>query len=134
MRVKFVKYCSYVYCSESYCDKVHSCVNTRGILSQISLPPMLLPVLIIQDCNTADNLHIPSHMHIYICILLYIYSVDDFGLGILLQSRQIKRMISSYVGENAEFERQYLSGELEVELTPQVRENTVCVANLVCKS
>lgn len=45
--------------------------------------------------------------------------VDDWGLGILLKSRQIKRMISSYVGENAEFERQYLSGELEVELTPQ---------------
>jgi 3-oxoacid CoA-transferase subunit A len=45
--------------------------------------------------------------------------VDDFGLGILLQDRQIKKMISSYVGENAEFERQYLSGELEVELTPQ---------------
>eukprot|EP00127_Corallochytrium_limacisporum_P007200 Clim_evm73s243 gene=Clim_evmTU73s243 len=45
--------------------------------------------------------------------------VDDFGLGLLLRSRQIKRMISSYVGENKEFERQYLSGELEVELTPQ---------------
>ncbi|KAF2356396.1 3-oxoacid CoA-transferase subunit B [Trinorchestia longiramus] len=45
--------------------------------------------------------------------------VDDFGLGLLLQSKQIKRMISSYVGENAEFERQYLGGELEVELTPQ---------------
>ncbi|KAK7100757.1 succinyl-CoA:3-ketoacid coenzyme A transferase 1, mitochondrial-like [Littorina saxatilis] len=45
--------------------------------------------------------------------------VDDFGLGLLLRQRQIKRMISSYVGENAEFERQYLSGELEVELTPQ---------------
>ena len=46
--------------------------------------------------------------------------VDDFGLGLLLKSKQIKRMISSYVGENQEFERQYLSGELEVELTPQV--------------
>merc|ERR1711879_653963 len=45
--------------------------------------------------------------------------VDDFGLGLLLNNRQIKRMISSYVGENKEFERQYLSGELEVELTPQ---------------
>ncbi|XP_035698341.1 succinyl-CoA:3-ketoacid coenzyme A transferase 1, mitochondrial-like [Branchiostoma floridae] len=45
--------------------------------------------------------------------------VDDFGLGLLLRTRQVKRMISSYVGENAEFERQYLSGELEVELTPQ---------------
>lgn len=47
--------------------------------------------------------------------------VDNFGLGLLLRSKQIKRMVSSYVGENAEFERQYLSGELEVELTPQVR-------------
>jgi 3-oxoacid CoA-transferase subunit A len=45
--------------------------------------------------------------------------VDDFGLGLLLYQRQIKKMISSYVGENDEFERQMLSGELEVELTPQ---------------
>lgn len=45
--------------------------------------------------------------------------VDDFGLGLLLQKKQIRRMIASYVGENAEFERQYLQGELEVELTPQ---------------
>ena len=45
--------------------------------------------------------------------------VDDFGLGLLLHKRQIDKMISSYVGENAEFERQMLSGELEVELTPQ---------------
>ncbi len=45
--------------------------------------------------------------------------VDDFGLGILLQTRQIKKMVSSYVGENAEFERQFLSGELELEFNPQ---------------
>lgn len=45
--------------------------------------------------------------------------VDDFGLGLLLQSRQVKKMMSSYVGENAEFERQLLSGELEVDLIPQ---------------
>ena len=45
--------------------------------------------------------------------------VDDFGLGKLLQTRQVKKMISSYVGENKEFERQYLAGELEVEFTPQ---------------
>lgn len=45
--------------------------------------------------------------------------VDDFGLGKLLATKQIKKMISSYVGENKEFERQYLNGELEVELTPQ---------------
>ena len=45
--------------------------------------------------------------------------VDDFGLGLLLKTRQIKKMISSYVGENKEFERQYLSGELELEFNPQ---------------
>merc|ERR1712166_1271919 len=45
--------------------------------------------------------------------------VDDFGLGLLLETKQIKRMISSYVGENKLFEEQYLSGKLEVELTPQ---------------
>lgn len=45
--------------------------------------------------------------------------IDDFGLGILLRNRQITKMVSSYVGENREFERQYLSGELELELTPQ---------------
>lgn len=45
--------------------------------------------------------------------------VDDFGLGLLLENRQISKMIASYVGENAEFERQFLSGELEVELNPQ---------------
>ena len=45
--------------------------------------------------------------------------VDDFGLGLLLANKRIKKMISSYVGENGEFERQFLSGELEVELTPQ---------------
>ncbi|MCR6679039.1 succinyl-CoA--3-ketoacid-CoA transferase, partial [Escherichia marmotae] len=45
--------------------------------------------------------------------------VDDWGLGILLKDKRIRRMVSSYVGENKEFERQFLSGELEVELTPQ---------------
>ncbi|WDI32115.1 CoA transferase subunit A [Hyphococcus flavus] len=45
--------------------------------------------------------------------------VDDFGLGLLLQTRQVKKMLSSYVGENKEFERQYLSGELELEFNPQ---------------
>ena len=45
--------------------------------------------------------------------------IDDFGIGILLESRQVKKMISSYVGENAEFMRQYLSGELELEFNPQ---------------
>ncbi len=54
--------------------------------------------------------------------------VDDFGLGLLLKSRSIKKMISSYVGENAEFERQLLSGELEVELIPQGTLATRCLA------
>src|ERR1700751_5398481 len=45
--------------------------------------------------------------------------VDDFGLGLLLQTRQIKKMVSSYVGENETFERQYLSGELELQFNPQ---------------
>ena len=54
--------------------------------------------------------------------------VDDFGLGLLLQQKQIKKMISSYVGENAEFERQMLSGELEVELIPQGTLATRCLA------
>ncbi|TVQ58785.1 MAG: CoA transferase subunit A, partial [Phycisphaerales bacterium] len=45
--------------------------------------------------------------------------VDDWGLGLLLKTRQIKKMVSSYVGENAEFERQYLAGELEIEFNPQ---------------
>lgn len=54
--------------------------------------------------------------------------VDDFGLGLLLKSRQIKKMISSYVGENEEFERQMLSGELEVDLIPQGTLATRCLA------
>jgi 3-oxoacid CoA-transferase subunit A len=54
--------------------------------------------------------------------------VDDFGIGLMLQGRQVKKMISSYVGENAEFERQLLSGELEVELIPQGTLATRCMA------
>jgi 3-oxoacid CoA-transferase subunit A len=54
--------------------------------------------------------------------------VDDFGIGLLLKHRQVKKMISSYVGENAEFERQLLSGELEVELIPQGTLATRCMA------
>ncbi len=53
--------------------------------------------------------------------------VDDFGIGLLLQSKQVKKMISSYVGENAEFERQLLSGELEVDLIPQGTLATRCL-------
>ncbi len=54
--------------------------------------------------------------------------VDDFGIGLMLQEKQVKKMISSYVGENAEFERQLLSGELEVELIPQGTLATRCMA------
>ena len=54
--------------------------------------------------------------------------VDDFGIGLMLQQKQVKKMISSYVGENAEFERQLLSGELEVELIPQGTLATRCLA------
>jgi 3-oxoacid CoA-transferase subunit A len=55
--------------------------------------------------------------------------VDDFGIGLLLQKKQVKKMIASYVGENAEFERQLLSGELEVELIPQGTLATRCMAS-----
>ncbi|MFN5664666.1 MAG: CoA transferase subunit A, partial [Bacteroidota bacterium] len=55
--------------------------------------------------------------------------VDDFGIGLMLKTRQVKKMISSYVGENAEFERQLLSGELEVELIPQGTLATRCMAS-----
>src|SRR5688500_4149465 len=55
--------------------------------------------------------------------------VDDFGIGLLLQKKQVRKMISSYVGENAEFERQLLSGELEVDLIPQGTLATRCMAS-----
>src|SRR5215510_6525795 len=54
--------------------------------------------------------------------------VDDFGIGLMLQKKQVRKMISYYVGENAEFERQLLSGELEVELIPQGTLATRCMA------
>jgi 3-oxoacid CoA-transferase subunit A len=55
--------------------------------------------------------------------------VDDFGIGLMLQKKLVKKMVSSYVGENAEFERQLLSGELEVELIPQGTLATRCMAS-----
>lgn len=55
--------------------------------------------------------------------------VDDFGIGLMLQQKQVKKMVASYVGENAEFERQLLSGELEVELIPQGTLATRCMAS-----
>ena len=70
------------------------------------IPELLLAA--IRDAGTRDLTFVSNNA-----------GVDDFGIGILLQTRQVKKMISSYVGENAEFMRQYLSGELELEFTPQ---------------
>src|SRR5258708_35987940 len=55
--------------------------------------------------------------------------VDNFGIGLLLKQKQLKKMVASYVGENTEFERQLLSGELDVELIPQVTLATRCMAS-----
>jgi len=65
-------------------------------------------IVALRDCGVKDLTVISNNA-----------GVDDFGLGLLLQTRQIKKMISSYVGENKEFERQFLSGELELEFNPQ---------------
>ncbi len=70
------------------------------------IPELLLAA--IRDAGTRDLTFVSNNA-----------GVDDFGIGILLQTRQVKKMISSYVGENGEFMRQYLSGELELEFTPQ---------------
>lgn len=70
------------------------------------IPELLLAA--IRDAGTRDLIFASNNA-----------GVDDFGIGILLQTKQVKKMISSYVGENAEFMRQYLSGELELEFTPQ---------------
>jgi len=70
------------------------------------IPPVLISA--IHDAGTTDLEAVSNNC-----------GVDDWGLGILLRDKRIRRMVSSYVGENKEFERQYLHGELEVELTPQ---------------
>ena len=73
--------------------------------------------------SLANCHHLSYNLILFFCSDLTCVSnnagVDDFGLGQLLQTKQVKRMISSYVGENKNFEKQYLTGELEVELTPQ---------------
>ena len=84
---------------EERSERSHHCQQQRRVNTQTN--------------NKTNKLH--THV---------INSVDGFGLGLLLEGQQVRRMISSYVGENAEFERQFLAGELEVELTPQV-----CVYN-----
>ena len=68
-----------------------------------------------------EDVSVPLDVLLIVSCLCILSRVDNFGLGLLLRTKQIKRMVSSYVGENAEFERQYLCGELEVELTPQVK-------------
>ena len=70
------------------------------------IPELLLAA--IRDAGTKDLIFASNNA-----------GVDDFGIGILLQTRQVKKMMSSYVGENAEFMRQYLAGELEIEFNPQ---------------
>lgn len=77
-----------------------------GGFGLVGIPENLIGAL--QDSGVSDLVCISNNC-----------GVDDFGLGLLLQRRQIRRMVSSYVGENKEFERQFLSGELEVELVPQ---------------
>ncbi len=74
-------------------------------------------------CSVYCSLTEPLWKPVLLCLCVF-FRVDNFGLGLLLKTKQIKRMISSYVGENVEFERQYLAGELEVELTPQVSQKS----------
>jgi 3-oxoacid CoA-transferase subunit A len=85
------------------CDEQHIAVGGFGLCG---IPEALIAAL--RDCGAQRLICISNNA-----------GVDGFGLGQLLRSRQIKKMISSYVGENKEFERQYLSGELELEFTPQ---------------
>lgn len=79
---------------------------SAGGFGLCGIPELLLKA--IQDAGTKDLTFASNNA-----------GVDDFGIGILLETRQVKKMISSYVGENAEFMRQYLAGELEVEFNPQ---------------
>jgi 3-oxoacid CoA-transferase A subunit len=72
-------------------------------------------------CGIPENLTRALHARVTtgLTVISNNAGVDDFGAGILLRARQVKKMVSTYVGENKEFERQFLSGELEVELVPQ---------------
>ena len=72
-------------------------------------------------CGIPENLIAALHARgtTDLTVIINNAGVDDFGIGVLLRSRQVRKMISTYVGENKEFERQFLSGELEVELVPQ---------------
>ncbi len=92
--------------AEAVADIVDGSMIMAGGFGLCGIPENLIAAL--RDAGTKDLTVVSNNA-----------GVDDFGLGLLLQTRQIKKMISSYVGENKEFERQYLAGELEVELTPQ---------------
>jgi 3-oxoacid CoA-transferase subunit A len=92
--------------SEAVADIASGSSLAVGGFGLCGIPSVLIKALLESG---ADDLEVVSNN----C------GVDDWGLGILLRDKRIRRMVSSYVGENKEFERQYLSGELEVELTPQ---------------
>lgn len=92
---------------EAVCDVHHGAKLLVGGFGLCGIPENLIAAILEKGCK---DLTVVSNNA----------GVEDFGLGILLKEHRIKRMIASYVGENPEFERQYLSGQLEVELTPQV--------------
>ena len=92
--------------AEAVADIGHGATLSVGGFGLCGIPSVLIDALLTQG---ASDLEIVSNN----C------GVDDWGLGRLLAAKRLRRMVSSYVGENKEFERQYLSGELEVELTPQ---------------
>ena len=96
----------YASCAEAIADIPDGATLMAGGFGLCGIPENL--ILALRDRGTRGLTVISNNC-----------GVDDWGLGPLLQTRQIRKMISSYVGENKEFERQYLSGELEVELCPQ---------------
>lgn len=87
-------------------DIPHGATLLVGGFGLVGIPENLISAL--REQGTSDLVCVSNNC-----------GVDDWGLGLLLQTKQIRKMVSSYVGENKTFERQYLSGELEVELTPQ---------------
>ncbi|QSO45985.1 CoA transferase subunit A [Alicyclobacillus mengziensis] len=96
----------YASASDAVCDIPDGATLLVGGFGLVGIPENLIAAL--QAQGTKDLTCVSNNC-----------GVDDWGLGLLLQNRQIKKMVSSYVGENKNFERQYLSGELEVELVPQ---------------
>ncbi len=92
--------------AEAIADLPHGATLMAGGFGLCGIPETLIRAL--RDLGAKDLTIVSNNA-----------GIDDFGLGMLLRTRQVRKMISSYVGENKEFERQYLSGELEVELCPQ---------------